>query len=66
MTRDRREGRHYGQRVRLLYSGFSFSSSGESRILESMQEEPPGPFTVILAGKSGGVGIGLIEIYNVK
>jgi hypothetical protein len=27
---------------------------------------PPGPFTVILAGKSGGVGIGLIEIYNVK
>ncbi|MDP9005087.1 MAG: hypothetical protein M3N12_09905, partial [Verrucomicrobiota bacterium] len=27
---------------------------------------PPGPFTVILAGKNGGFGIGLVEIYNLK
>jgi hypothetical protein len=26
---------------------------------------PPGAFTAILAGKNGGVGIGLVEIYNV-
>jgi hypothetical protein len=26
---------------------------------------PPGGFTAILAGKSGGMGIGLVEIYNV-
>ncbi len=27
---------------------------------------PPGQYTVILAGKNGGVGIGLVEIYNLK
>jgi hypothetical protein len=27
---------------------------------------PPGDFTVILAGKNGGIGIGLVEIYNLK
>jgi hypothetical protein len=27
---------------------------------------PPGPFTAILAGKDGGIGIGLVEIYNVR
>lgn len=27
---------------------------------------PPGAFTAILAGKNGGTGIGLIEIYNVN
>src|SRR5205823_4869627 len=26
---------------------------------------PPGAFTAILAGKNGGIGIGLVEIYNV-
>ncbi len=26
---------------------------------------PPGAFTAILAGKNGGTGIGLVEIYNV-
>jgi hypothetical protein len=25
---------------------------------------PPGAFTVILAGKDGGTGIGLLEIYD--
>jgi hypothetical protein len=27
---------------------------------------PPGAFTAILAGKDGGVGIGLVEVYNVQ
>jgi hypothetical protein len=26
---------------------------------------PPGAFTAILAGKSGGIGIGLVEVYNI-
>jgi hypothetical protein len=35
----------------------------ESAIFTSL---PPGTFTAILAGKNGGVGIGLIEVYNLK
>jgi hypothetical protein len=27
---------------------------------------PPGTFTAILAGKAGGIGVGLVEIYNLK
>ena len=27
---------------------------------------PPGAFTAILAGKNGGIGIGVIEVFNVK
>jgi hypothetical protein len=27
---------------------------------------PPGQFTAILAGKNNGVGIGMVEIYNLK
>jgi len=27
---------------------------------------PPGAFTAILAGRNGGTGIGLVEIYNLK
>ena len=34
----------------------------ESGIFASM---PPGAFTAILAGKNGGVGIALVEIYNI-
>lgn len=34
----------------------------ESGIYQSL---PPGAFTAILAGKNGGTGIGLVEIYNV-
>jgi hypothetical protein len=34
----------------------------ESALVVSL---PPGAFTAILAGKDGGTGIGLVEIYNV-
>jgi hypothetical protein len=27
---------------------------------------PAGQFTAILAGKDGGIGVGLVEIYNLK
>jgi hypothetical protein len=37
------------------------SDPNEAGIFTSM---PPGQFTAILAGKNGGVGIGLVEIYN--
>ena len=35
----------------------------ESAIFTSL---PPGTFTAILAGKSGGIGIGIVEVYNLK
>jgi len=35
----------------------------ESGIFTSL---PPGAFTAILAGKNGGTGIGLVEIYNLN
>jgi hypothetical protein len=34
----------------------------ESGIFASL---PPGAFTAILAGKNSGIGLGLLEIYNV-
>jgi hypothetical protein len=42
--------------------GLAPTDAAESGIHVSL---PPGAFTVILAGKNGGIGIGLVEIYNV-
>jgi hypothetical protein len=47
----------------LTVNGLAPQDGHESGIFASL---PPGQFTVILAGKNGGVGIGLVEIYNVK
>jgi hypothetical protein len=47
----------------LFASGLAPQNGHESGIFASL---PPGQFTVILAGKNGGVGIGLVEIYNLK
>jgi hypothetical protein len=47
----------------LTANGLALKDPKEAGIFTSL---PSGPFTVILAGKSGGVGIGLVEIYNVK
>jgi hypothetical protein len=47
----------------LTLHGLALSDPNESGIFTSL---PPGQFTAILAGKNGGVGIGLVEIYNVK
>jgi len=47
----------------LTANGLALSNAKESGIFTSL---PAGQFTAILAGKNGGVGIGLIEIYNLK
>jgi hypothetical protein len=46
----------------LSLHGLALQDSTESGIFTSL---PRGAFTAILAGKNGGVGIGLVEIYNV-
>jgi hypothetical protein len=47
----------------LTANGLALSDMKESGIFISL---PPGQFTAILAGKDGGIGIGLIEVYNLK
>jgi hypothetical protein len=49
--------------AQLTANGLGLSDSKESGIFTSL---PPGQFTAILAGQDGGIGIGLIEIYNLK
>jgi hypothetical protein len=47
----------------LTANGLALTDPKESGIFATL---PPGSFTAILAGKSGGTGIGLVEIYNLK
>ena len=49
--------------AQLTANGLALSDPKESGIFTSL---PAGQFTAILAGKSGGTGIGLIEVYNLK
>ena len=48
----------------MIANGLALSDPKESGIYTSLA--PPGQFTAVLAGKNGGVGIGLVEVYNVK
>jgi hypothetical protein len=48
---------------KLTAHGLALSNSKESGIYTTMA---PGQYTAIIAGKSGGTGIGLIEIYHVQ
>lgn len=50
------------QAAQLSTRGLAPADAKESGIFASL---PPGAFTAILAGKNGGTGIGLVEIYNV-
>lgn len=50
------------QAMQLTAHGLAPTNVSESGIFGSL---PPGTFTVTLAGKAGGTGIGLVEIYNV-
>jgi len=50
--------------AKLTAHGLALPNTKESGIFTSLA--PPGQFTAVLAGKNGGVGIGLVEIYNVK
>jgi hypothetical protein len=47
----------------LTANGLALQDTHESGIFASL---PPGQFTVILAGKNGGIGIGLVEIYDLR
>jgi hypothetical protein len=47
----------------LIANNLAPSNPKESAIFTSL---PPGTFTAILAGKNGGVGIGIVEVYNLK
>ena len=43
--------------------GLGLRSSLESGIFLTL---PPGAFTAILAGRNGGTGVGLVEVYNLQ
>ena len=47
--------------AQLIAAGFALSDPKESGIFTAL---PAGQFTAILAGKNGGIGIGLVELYN--
>jgi hypothetical protein len=49
--------------AQLTAVGLAPQHPDESGIFTSL---PAGQFTAILAGKNGGVGVGLVEIYNLK
>jgi hypothetical protein len=49
--------------AQLTANGLALKDPRESGIFMSL---PPGGFTAVLAGKNGGVGIGLVEIYNLQ
>jgi hypothetical protein len=48
----------------LTAHGLALSDPKESGIFTALA--PPGQFTAIVAGKNGGIGIALVEIYNLK
>jgi hypothetical protein len=49
--------------AQLSAHGFALPYTKESGIFTSL---PPGQFTAILAGNNSGIGIGLVEIYNLQ
>ena len=49
--------------AQLTAFGLAPTDPHESGIFATL---PPGPFTAILAGKNGGTGIGLVEVYNLR
>lgn len=51
------------QAMQLTAHGLAPTNANESGIFGLL---PPGTFTVILAGKNGGTGLGLVEIYNAQ
>ena len=50
------------QASQITASGLAPSNPLESAIATSLL---PGPHTAIVAGKNGGTGIGLVELYNI-
>jgi hypothetical protein len=50
--------------AQLTANGLALADPKEAGIFTSLA--PPGQFTAIVAGKNGGIGIALVEIYNLK
>jgi len=50
--------------AQLTANGLALPNPKESGIFMSLV--PPGQFTAIVAGKNGGIGIALVEIYNLR
>src|SRR3954466_1527168 len=50
--------------AQLTANGLALPDHKESGIFTSLA--PPGQFTAVVAGKNGGVGIGVVEIYNLR
>ena len=48
----------------LTANGLALPDPKEAGIFTALA--PPGQFTAIVAGKNGGIGIALVEIYNLK
>ena len=48
----------------LTANGLALPNPKESGIFTSL--EPPGQFTAVVAGKNGGISIGLVEIHNLR
>jgi hypothetical protein len=49
--------------AQLIANGLAPTDPKESGVFVSL---PPGQYTAVLAGKNGGIGIGLVEIYSLK
>ena len=52
-----------GQSAELNTLGIAPTNEVESAIVATL---PPGNYTAIVAGENGGIGVGLVEVYNVK
>jgi len=50
--------------AQLTANGLALSNPMESGLFTDLA--PPGQFTAIVAGKNGGIGIALVEIYNLR
>lgn len=51
------------QAAELIVLGLSPRSELEAALVRTL---PPGSYTAIVAGDGGGIGVGLVEVYNVK
>ncbi len=49
------------QKSQIEATGIPPSSALESAIVATL---PPGPYTAVLSGKNGGIGVGLVEVYD--
>ena len=49
------------QQVEIIASGLAPTNEAESALIATL---PPGDYTVVLGGKDGGVGVGLVEVYD--